>query len=291
MAIKEKSPDCSVNGHAESNGKAGDDKQRTPRPTQALPTNRIATPKQFELLRAFGAVSGPDGRPVTNAEVSKVASLHAATVGLATPFFCAIGLLQKTSDGLVPAPEVRDFTAAHEWNAETAFHRTACIFRKTWFFERLLPKLRFQPMSRDAALQELAMAANAAPAYRGQLETLLEYLEASGVVSIDGDTIRLAPESELNVDESDGRSRRSGTARESAVEPLQSRDAIPRAPVATTFSGPTAGVVQFNISVKVDMTEFAGWSPERISAFFSGVAQVLAAKGTIEEKASSFEMK
>ena len=56
--------------------------------------------------------------------------------------------------------------------------------------------------------------------------------------------------------------------------------------VATMFTQPTEGVVQFHISVKVDMAEFADWSPERITAFFAGIAQVLAAKGKLEKSAA-----
>lgn len=33
-----------------------------------------------------------------------------------------------------------------------------------------------------------------------------------------------------------------------------------------------------NISIQVDMAEFATWRPECIQAFFCGVAEVLAAK-------------
>ena len=54
----------------------------------------------------------------------------------------------------------------------------------------------------------------------------------------------------------------------------------------TTFSQPTEGTVQFHVSVKVDMAEFAGWEPARITSFFGGIAQVLAAKGAIEKEAS-----
>jgi hypothetical protein len=45
--------------------------------------------------------------------------------------------------------------------------------------------------------------------------------------------------------------------------------------------------VQFHVSVKVDMAEFAGWSADRITAFFGGIAQVLAAKGTLEKNEAS----
>jgi hypothetical protein len=39
--------------------------------------------------------------------------------------------------------------------------------------------------------------------------------------------------------------------------------------------------------VKVNAQDFAGWSPDRITAFFGGIAQVLAAKGALEREASS----
>ena len=45
--------------------------------------------------------------------------------------------------------------------------------------------------------------------------------------------------------------------------------------------------MQFHVSVRVDMKEFSGWQPDRIAAFFGGIAQVLAAKGTVEKEASS----
>jgi hypothetical protein len=48
----------------------------------------------------------------------------------------------------------------------------------------------------------------------------------------------------------------------------------------------TGGSVQFNISVKVDMTEFANWPPDLVTAFFGGIAQVLSAKAAVEKAAS-----
>jgi hypothetical protein len=57
----------------------------------------------------------------------------------------------------------------------------------------------------------------------------------------------------------------------------------PRVSSALSVAAPTNGVVQFHVSVRVDMAEFAGWEAERISAFFAGIAQVLAAKGSSKE--------
>ena len=55
---------------------------------------------------------------------------------------------------------------------------------------------------------------------------------------------------------------------------------------APTFFGTTEGAVNFNVSVRVDMGEFASWKPERIAAFFNGMAQVLAAKADVEKSGS-----
>jgi hypothetical protein len=215
---------------------------------------------------------------VSNTEVAKIVDLHSATVGLTTPFFADVGLLRKTPDGLVPAAEVSEFTRAHEWNPETAFHRLAPLLKHAWFFTRLLPKLRFRALSRNEALQELALEAEAAPAYRGQLDTLLDYLAAAGLVATESDQVRLLQRGTTD------------DAEPAAQSDPRDRDAghpsHPHSPVATAFANPAAGIVQFNINVKVDVSEFAGWDPSRISAFFAGIAQVLAAKGAIEERAS-----
>jgi len=47
-----------------------------------------------------------------------------------------------------------------------------------------------------------------------------------------------------------------------------------------------SGVVQFVVNVRVEMSEMRNWRPERIAAFFAGIAQVLAAKGSVEQEAT-----
>jgi hypothetical protein len=261
-------------------------KSKSHRPTRNLPTNRVALSKQFDLLRAFGAASGPDGNPTTNVDVSKIVGLHQATVGLAVPFFVDVGFLAKVSDGVVPAQEIQDYTASYEWNPETAFQRVAPILRESWFFTRILPKLRYGRLTRKDAITELSMAASAGPTFKGQLDTLIDYLTEAGLVVDDGGQLRLGQPGEDQA-ASNGNGYGADIApRNAPNEP----DTGSRAqPMVTSFASPTAGVVKFNISVNVDMTEFAGWSPERITAFFSGVAQVLAAKGKMEEKIVSID--
>lgn len=70
--------------------------------------------------------------------------------------------------------------------------------------------------------------------------------------------------------------------------PVTAASSVPAVGELTTFRrDKTENVVSFDISVRVSMAEFATWRPERISAFFGGIASVLAAKGRIEEDAGS----
>ena len=44
------------------------------------------------------------------------------------------------------------------------------------------------------------------------------------------------------------------------------------------MSQTTEGVIALYVSIKVDVAALKDWSPERIEAFFSGIAQVRAAE-------------
>lgn len=256
---------------------------KTPKvkPTQPLPTDRILFSKQLNLLRAYAALSGHEGRPVKATEVADVVKIHSNTVSLANPFFAGIGLLQKTESGFLPSAEVVAFARAYEWNQETASQKLAPIIAASWFAKALLPKLGYNKMPLKEAIEDLAQAASAGREYKGQSRTLIDYLEAAGLVQRDGDYLSKAS---MNASSSGMASH----AENQQAGPQQDHkdSATSRSGVSSGFSQMTGGVVQFNISVKVDMTEMSGWSPDRISAFFSGIAQVLAAKGAVEKQAS-----
>jgi hypothetical protein len=107
------------------------------------------------------------------------------------------------------------------------------------------------------------------------LQVLIEYLVVGGLVERSGGMLRKRP---------------TATNPEIA-EPLPIKEEIapeikeaPRSNVKTLFSQTPAGRVQFHIDVDVDMAEFASWQSDRITAFFTGLAQVLAAKADIEKK-------
>lgn len=160
------------------------------KPTKILPTNRISFDGQMSILRAYAAASGPQGQPVSNSEVGKIVSdLAESSISLCNAFYCDVGLLSR--DGLKqrPSQAVLDYLQAFEWDQKTAATKLKPVLENTWFAKALVPKLAFRQLTKDEAIAFLAEEAKASKEYKKQLETLLDFLGASGVVRYEGTTI------------------------------------------------------------------------------------------------------
>jgi hypothetical protein len=267
---------------AEENGggTAMKDKARgSSRPAYSLPTDRLAFSKQLELLRAYGAL-GERGAIVGFKEAGAVVKLASATASLANAFFLQNGFLQKQDGGkFLPAPEVIAFGMAHRWNPETAARKLEPLVRESWFGRALIPRLQFSAQPEEEAITILAEACSAGPEYRNQLRTLLDYMKASGVVENNGGQVMLASSAPATTTDRE--------PRQPAQEMPMPQPARQSGAISTAFSQQaTEGVIQFHVSVRVDMSELAEWKPDRIASFFAGIAQVLAAKGAIEKGVS-----
>lgn len=247
------------------------------RPKRFLPTDRIGFLKQLDLLRAWAAASGPDNRMVTNNDVAAIVGLSASTIALANPFFADVGFLQKMDGGFVPAQDVVSFARAYEWNPETATHKLAPIVTESWFGKALSGTLAFRAMDEREAIQALADAISAGPDFEDQLRTVLSFMQAAGVLQQEGQQVRQARPSTSPTPAA------SPSPPQPAAEP---REGPQGRSVTTAFTQAPEGILQFHVSVRVDMKEFVGWQPDRISRFFEGIAAVLRAKSNIEKDAS-----
>jgi hypothetical protein len=242
------------------------------RPKKTLPTDRIAFPKQLDILRAHAVLSNEGEKPATNMAVGDMVGMTHSTVSLANPFLADIGLLLKNNGGYLPSREAIEFSRANEWGDEQAGHKLAPRIRDAWFGKAILRSLSFSStMEEDTALRQLAQEASATPEYRSQVALLLSYMETAGLIERDGSQVRKLD---------------SGRPQAPSA-PTETPAPVPQTPERTSrpqgASGGPEGGIQFQVSVNVDMAEMAGWDPERISKFFSGMAQVLAAKGEVEE--------
>ncbi len=204
--------------------------------------------------------------------------MTSSTISLANAFFVDSGLLTRTDFGLVPTDSVVAFSRAWDWSPATAAQKLAPVLQRTWFAELLFPLLRFRALSEDEAISELGGHANAGKDYRPQLKTLIDYLETANLVKRENGSVRLVG--------GDGT-----TTAPAPTDAQPTRENEPssagRSPtLATSFAQATQGIINFHVDVRIDMAEFSDWSADRISAFFSGVAQVLAAKSALEKGGS-----
>lgn len=250
-------------------------KSPRPKPKKILPTERITFPKQLDILRAYAIASGVEKKPVNNSDVAVIVNLASPTVSLSNAFFVDAGFLTKAEGGYLPSDVVLAFSRAYEWDAELAPEKLAPLIEQTWFAVALLPRAKFRSIDDNEAIVTLAEAAEADTSYKPQLRMLIEYLEKANLLQrVEGNLLRAGKR--LATFKTQVHIPNVGASTGDAVKPLEV-DATP--PV---IDKPMFGGIQFDISVKVNMAELAGWSPERITAFMTGLAQVIAAKGKVE---------
>lgn len=235
------------------------------RPREALPTNRLAFKKQLDVLRAVVAVSKNGTVPATNEAVAAVAGITADTVSLNNRFLAEIGLVV----GGIPCAEVLELARAHQWNPERAASKLAPILRESWFGAALLPQLSFSPVDENRAIEILAEKAHAGPDYRPQLRILLEYLVAAELIVFDGNLVKAVHTSTHQHEPA---------KKESAPTGPISTATAPTGPTGPIGSSTRDGIINFHIDLRIEMAEVVKWPPEKITAFFAGIAQVMAAK-------------
>jgi hypothetical protein len=245
------------------------------KPEKTLPTERITVAKQLDILRAYAAVSELGTKPAPVNEVATVMKSAPSTVSLANAFLASVGLINRSDAGsYLPSPEVIAFVKAYEWDKEKASQKLGPLFSVAWFGKALVPRLQFNPLEEETAITILAEAASAGPDYKKELRMILDFMVAGGVVRREGNMIKLAT---ATITEP--------IASPAKTEPVPSdtstrevRDTVRSDYVQSPQDG-----VRFNISVNVNMTDFANWRPDRLAAFFGGIAQVLAAKADVEK--------
>jgi hypothetical protein len=245
------------------------------KPTKMLPSTRISVPKQLDILRAYAAASGKGAKPATTEEAAEIVKMAPTTVIMANAFLCNAGFLKRSGTGsYLPSTEVVDFLGAWDWDQKTASHKLAPSLRRTWFAEALLPRISYGAIDEKDAITVLAEAAKATPDKEKELRMLIEFLIAGGVVQGEGGQIKLA-KSAMSVESPLPRAEEQKT--DSEITPRSGK-------VHTSYAAQApGGGVNFNISVHVDMTEFGEWRPDRITAFFRGIAEVLSAKADVEK--------
>ena len=251
-----------------------DIKQKRTKTTRPLPTARVKFDKQIRCVLSYGFLSDGGSKAVQIDDVGKAAELNASTVSLCNPFFVDVGFLTKSGRGsFTPSNEVLEMVRAHEWGSVAAPEKLAPLLRHSWAGTCLGPRLRMGPIDVDEAITMLADEVRAGPAHRAELTMVLDYLRISGVIQREGNQVSWARQSQ---------SAEIGDRPASSVQEVQEPDASePHTETSTQVPSNAPGGlggVSFTVAIQVNAQEIARWSPERITAFFGGLAQVLAAQ-------------
>jgi hypothetical protein len=241
--------------------------------TKKLPTFRVGAAKQLDALRAYAVLSENGTKPVHYTRIAEIIKVHEANVSSMNPFFLEANLLIKAPNGYLPTADVLEYNRSYSWKPETAALKLRGVLTRTWFGLELMQRLHFRALSEEEGIQVLAEACNAGPEAKPQLRILLELCDAAGVITRANG--QLTPN---NISDSEEAKPTPEPIRAPDPEP-QPLSNSPRASQSHVFTEPSReGSLNFDIRVNVSMTEMQGWSADRISALFAGIAQVLAAK-------------
>jgi hypothetical protein len=252
-----------------------------PRTSRPLPTDRIAFQKQLAVLRGFAVAATENGGVASANDVEKVIRMSHSTISLATPFFVDAGLLIRSDRGRFrPSEAVTEYTRGQDWSPESAGRYLRAVVAKSWFGDIIGKKVELNPRELDDVMAALAGASDASPDHRNQVSMLIDYAAFAGLVKRDGNMLR-------KVDGEAPPSPQIGNV-ESPPAPTPLAPEKAQEGVHSGFAQDSAaGYVEFHVNVKVRTAEFSTWRPERITAFFGGIAAVLAAKGQMEKDAGS----
>lgn len=258
-------------------GETPDKKPRVPKvaPAKVLPPRRPPLQKQFHILRSYVVASDGGKHPVSNPELAQVALMHTNNVSLANTFFADVGLIRREGGGYIPTAPVVEYHHQYDWEPDEAARKLAPLFADAWFGEIVLRSLALGPRPMKDVIRALGEAARATGDWRDSLEMLLGYLQTVGLVVVEGDTVRAAPKPEA-VEAGDSAAETCKVSPEKVA--AQSRSAPAPARRTQGSEDASANGIRFTINFDVSMQEMAGWTPDRIAAFFAGVAQVISAK-------------
>jgi hypothetical protein len=248
-----------------SGGGSASTKPDNRKPSKALPTDRVSVEKQLKVLRAYGAIAAETG--VSGTAISEVVESHPSSVSVCNPFLQESGLIERSGSGYKAVPAVVAYHAATEWDPTTAGGKLAPVLKESWYWKALLPRLSFRPLTEAEAVRVLAEDCGAPPSFEGQIKGILEYLETATLIVRDGGAIKRGPGAANEQEQKTPPTPEVATARE---KPPQTEKPV----------GPG---IAFDVSIQVSMDEIGRWSPDQIKTFFSGLADVIAAKARVQE--------
>lgn len=170
---------------------------------KGLPTDRVTFAKQLDILRAAVVASGAERKAISNDDVAKIANIHFSSISNCNPFFQDAGLFTRHKLLNIPCDEAFAYAERYEWDADKAAQKLAPALRKSWFCSTLIPKLTFRPLPIEEAISFLAEESGATKGHKDQLNIIIDYMKAAGIVTVDGGKISLVKNGDDEISQRD----------------------------------------------------------------------------------------
>jgi hypothetical protein len=247
-------------------------------PNKKLPTFRAGFTKQLEALRAYALLSEGGKKPVGYKAIADVIKIHEANVSSMNPFFLENSFIEKSGTAYVPTAPVIEYFRRHGWDPNTAAHALAPLIVNSWFGLALSQRLHFHSLAEEDALALLAARCQANPEAKPQLRVLIDFCEAANVVARADGKLRNVPQPAAQDDTPPNPAAPTQPGPEPELVEVAPAPSPSRPQVRQTGADSRQGAISLQIAFDVDLAEMRDWTPDRITAFFSGIAQVLAAK-------------
>jgi len=232
----------------------------------------------MDALRAYAVLSDNGTKPVHYTKVADIIKVHEANVSSMNPFFVENNFIYKAGNGYVPVPDVIEYNRAYSWKPENAANKLALLVANSWFGIALIQRLQFRALSEEGAIEALASQCNAGPEAKPQLRYLLDLCEAVGIIERANGQLTLIPVSEEPKAPPVIRPPGESEPLSEAPPPPQPSTGFRSAVSEPAASPQKDGSINLEIGIQVNLAEMRDWTPDRIAAFFAGIAQILAAK-------------
>ncbi len=242
------------------------------RPGRPLPTDRMKFEMQVNALKAFGTQSDYGKRAVGGEDIAPRLGLTPATAALNNAFYMDVGLIERESKGRYkPTEHVIDFAREHSFDAEKAGKRLASVLKQTWFYQEVAR----EPSTRDQLVRLLARAADTDKDREAQLSMLLDWLAYAGLTREENGVITAL--GHAPTDQS-ARNEPPGSEPESEGTTGDASSTADRDEVEGKTSPLAPSLLSFDVRFSLTAEDLAKLAPEQITALFSAVGGVVAAK-------------
>lgn len=266
-----------------SSASGGKNKQRAPtrpRPSKALPTDRLKWGQQVNALKAIAVASNYGKEAVGATDIAPRLGIIPATAGLSNQFFMESGLIVREAKGRYkPTEAVNRFVRKHGFDPAGAGLELAGTLSRTWYFQAVRQQLQMGPTTWDSMIRVLADTAGATAEYETQLGFVLSWLEFAGLITTESGMIRVTETAAEEV----GDAAPDGQPTEDTPTP-PADPSSEGTPLANRRREPPKAepVLSFSFDFELTAEDLEDLSPEQIQAAFKAVGEVMAMKAAIK---------